>query len=59
MELSKTKKTLIFIAGFFYLLTAVFTLADNKLGIEAGAPIATFMVFLVLLSNLKDLGPHK
>jgi diguanylate cyclase (GGDEF)-like protein len=59
LELSKTKKTLIFIAGFFYLLTAVFTLADNKLGIEAGAPIATFMVLLVLMSNLKDLGPHK
>lgn len=57
--MSRLQKSFIFSAGFFYLLTTVFTLLDNRVGIEFCAPVATFLVFLILMSQLKHLDPHK
>lgn len=57
--MSTTKKGLMVMAGFFYLLTAIFTLTENQVATELCAPITAFLVFLILVSNLPGLGPHK
>ncbi|WP_408072022.1 putative bifunctional diguanylate cyclase/phosphodiesterase [Butyrivibrio sp. JL13D10] len=59
MSMSMTKKIFILAAGLFYLLTAVFTILDNKIGLEFCAPVTTTLVIIILVSELKYLGPHK